>query len=117
MNKYYLLNILNVLNFKWNCWIGWIHDVSARWGVGHTTVWFYDTFTWYLPTSYKLIGDKPYNEYLLQCELDTANHQIRYYSNLAFEYQLAYLETLISDENSELIYENKTTIKNEHKIK
>jgi hypothetical protein len=100
--NYRMLNLLNILNFKWNCMIGYIHDVSARWGIGHTTVWFYDTFTWYLPNKYKLIAGMPYNEYLVRCELSQAEHQINYYAGIASDLILDKLfdmeKEVISDE-------------------
>lgn len=103
--KYPLLNAIGFINFKWNCFIGWIHDLSAKWGVGHWTVWFYDNFTWSLPTKWQLIGGVPYHEYVARCELDTAYHQIRYYSNLAYEYQWAIIDALYPEEEPELAAE------------
>lgn len=103
--KYRLFSMLGFINFKWNCFVGWIHDVSAKWGIGHTTVWFYDTFTWSLPNKWQLIGGVPYHEYLLRCELDTAQHQIRYYSNIAYELWLTQLIQEIETEetNTEMV--------------
>ena len=100
----FILNVINVLNFRWNCFVGYIHDVSAKMGVGHWTVWFYDTFTWHLSNDLRLINGMPYNEYLVRCELDTANHQVRYYSNIAYELTLDYIfSQLDEDKQSELI--------------
>ena len=105
---YRLLTVLGFVNFKWNCFVGWIHDLSAKWGVGHTTVWLYDNFTWSLPTKWQLIGGVPYHEYLLRCELDTANHQINYYANLAYELWVTQLlQDLEAEDDVEKISDNK----------
>lgn len=98
------LRLLGWVNFKWNCGVGWIHDLSAKWGVGHWTVWFYDTFRWTLPNHLQLIGGKRYAEYMLEYELRIANHQINYYSNLAADWMLAYFRTLpeVEEEDSKV---------------
>ena len=112
--NYRLLTILGVINFRWNCFVGWIHDLSARWGVGHRTVWFYDNFTWSLPTKWQLMGGVPYHEYVVRCELDTANHQINYYSNMAYELFMAELLQTIEDP-TELVSDEPITTKKEIK--
>lgn len=115
--RYRVLTLLGFVNFKWNCFVGWIHDVSARWGIGHTTVWLYDNLTWSLPNKWQLIGGVPYHEYLLRCELDTAQHQIRYYSNMAYELWLLQLvQELEAQEAVEKIADNKLNRKEETNV-
>ena len=77
------LKIINHLNYRWNTLIGYIHDISAKMGVGHWTVWFYDNFIWHLPTKWQLIGNVRYDEYLLQHEIRIQEHQVLYFANLA----------------------------------
>ena len=90
----FVLKTLGYINFKWNCMIGFIHDLSAKCGVGNWTVWFYDTFTWYLPLKWQVFGGKRYEVYILEYELSIAQHQIRFYSDVAVKWMIAYLETL-----------------------
>jgi len=94
----WLLKLINFLNFKWNNFIGWIHDVSARMGVGHLTVWFYDAFIWNLPNKWTLVGGMRYDEYLLQHELDLQRHQTQYFANYAYDLLCEILESIVDTE-------------------
>ncbi len=78
-----------------------IHDITARLGIGHTTVWLYDNLTWTLPRNWELIGDKTYDQYLLEHELYIAKHQMNYYANLAYEYQWVILNALVEEDEDE----------------
>ena len=102
------LKFINWLNRKWNNFIFWIHDVTARWGIGHTTVWFYDNLTWNLPPTWQLMGGKTNEQYMLEYELHIAQHQAQYYANLAYEYQWALLEAMNDTEESQLVYDEQT---------
>ena len=88
------LRTINWLNRKWNNIIFWIHDLSAKWGVGHSTVWLYDKATWDLPAKWQLLGDKTYDQYLMEHELYIARHQVNYYANLAYDLQWTILDAL-----------------------
>ena len=95
--------LVNYLNRKWNNFIFWIHDLTARWGIGHTTVWFYDNLTWTLPEKWQLIDGKSNEQYMLEYELYIARHQARYYANLAYEYQWAILNAMSSEEDEDCV--------------
>jgi len=92
------LKCINYINNKWNNFVFYIHDVTTRWGVGHTSVWFYDTLQWRLPSNWQLIGGKTNEQYLLEHELYIAQHQAQYYANLAYEYQWDLIEILVPDD-------------------
>ena len=102
---------VNKLNYRWNQIIFWIHDASTKIGLGAQTVWLYDKMHWSLSEKWQLIGGIPHAEYLLQHELYLANHQSRYYANLAYDYQWALIEATSNKEDcqviSELVYEEK----------
>ena len=89
-----VITLINWLNRKWNNFIFFIHDLTAKWGIGHTTVWLYDNLTWTLPEKWERIGGKSIEQYMLEHELHIAQHQVKYYANLAYEYQWAFIESL-----------------------
>lgn len=97
------LKIINWINGKWNSFVFYIHDLTARWGIGHTSVWFYDKMHWTLPMKWQRIAGKTHEQYLLEHELYLARHQAQYYANLAYEYQWAYLDLVLPEEESEEI--------------
>tara|TARA_B100000579_G_scaffold438049_1_gene471443 strand:- start:18536 stop:18868 length:333 start_codon:yes stop_codon:yes gene_type:complete len=92
------MKFLNWINSKWNNFIFYIHDLTAKWGIGHTTVWLYDNLTWTLPEKWQMIAGKTNEQYLLEHELYIARHQAQYYANLAYEYQGAWLEAILPEE-------------------
>jgi hypothetical protein len=96
-----MLRLLNYINNKWNNFVFYIHDITTRWGIGHTSVWFYDTLQWRLPAKWQLICGKTHEQYLLEHELYIAQHQTRYYANLAYEYQWTIIDALYPEDESE----------------
>lgn len=80
----------NRLNDLWNRAIFWFHDASVRLGspiLVRLSVWACHRMLWTLPEEWRLVGGKPYREYILKHELETARHQIQYYANYAHELQ------------------------------
>jgi hypothetical protein len=100
------LKFVNKLNNRWNQIVFWVHDITTRWGVGHTTVWFYDTFRWDLHTRWQLLGGKTHEQYMLEHELYIAQHQAQYYANLAYDYQRELLEQFFESDNATKEYES-----------
>ena len=92
------LKIVNWINGKWNSFVFYIHDLTTRWGIGHTSVWFYDTLQWRLPAKWELFCGKTNEQYMLESELCIAQHQAQYYAKLAYEYQWAYLDLALPEE-------------------
>ena len=105
--------LVNWVNHKWNNFIFWIHDVTTRMGIGHTSVWLFDNLTWTLPYKWQLIAGKTHEQYLLEHELYIAQHQVQYYANLAYEYQWVILDALEDEKSEEVI---NTEIKKKEKI-
>ena len=107
------LRLINYINSNWNYVIGLIHDLSAKAGVGHWTVWFYDTFTWHLSNDLTIVGGKRYAEYLLEHELRIQEHQTRYYANLAYDLMWEKLG-LIDSEIEELESQKESVLNSEN---
>jgi len=104
------LKLTNWVNHKWNNIIFWIHDVTTRMGIGHTSVWLFDNLTWTLPQKWQLIAGKTHEQYMLEHELYIAQHQVQYYANLAYDYQWVILDAMVddktdSDDSADLVYE------------
>lgn len=91
------MRFLNWINSKWNSFVFYVHDLTTRWGIGHTSVWFYDKMHWTLPTKWQRIAGKTHEQYLLEHELYLARHQAQYYANLAYEYQWALLDITLPE--------------------
>jgi len=93
-----VIKLINWVNHKWNQIIFWIHDVTTRMGVGHTSVWLYDNLNWTLPQKWQLIAGKTHEQYMLEHELYIAKHQVQYYANLAYDYQWVILDAIVPEE-------------------
>jgi len=106
------LKIINYINFKWNNLIGYIHDVSAKMGIGNWTVWFYDTFIWHLSNKWRIIGNVRYNEYLLQHEISRQEHQIQYFANLAADLSWELIDMRCSEDNTDILNQKMKINKN-----
>jgi len=103
--------LVNKINSYWNQTNFWFHDMAVKINIGwlvSLSVWFYDRMHWTLSNKWQLIGDKPYDKYMLEYELYIAQHQVRYYANLAYEYQWALIEAMSDDEESQLVYDEQT---------
>lgn len=90
--------LINWINRRWNNFIFYLHDLTAKCGIGHTTVWLYDNLTWTLPEKWERIGGKSTEQYMLEHELNIALHQAQYYANLAYEYQWVILDAMSPEE-------------------
>ena len=89
-----MMRLINWVNSRWNNFIFFIHDITTRMGIGHTSVWLFDNMTWTLPEKWQLVAGKTHEQYLLEHELYIARHQVQYYANLAYEYQWIILDAM-----------------------
>ena len=96
-----MMRLINWANSRWNNFIFFVHDITTRMGIGHTSVWLFDNMTWRLPEKWQLIAGKTHEQYLLEHELYMAQHQAQYYANLAYEYQWIILDAMEVEEKTE----------------